>query len=102
MLARAAGNPALLLARAPLGELLLPAYGTVIRKIGPGERLMEAHRRVVRAIEEGDEVVAREWMTKHIRDFRRGCEVAGLDFDEPVEYASKEFEATELPSGERA
>ena len=78
------GNHALLLAREPLGALLLPAYGTVIRKIGPGKRLLEAHTKVYEALRAGDVDVARDWMARHIRDFRRGCEVAGLDFDEPV------------------
>ncbi len=84
LVARASGNRALLLAREPLGALLFPAYGTVIRKIGPGERLLEAHTNVFEALRSGDVEVARDWMARHIRDFRRGCELAGLDFDEPV------------------
>lgn len=84
LVAQAAGNHALLISREPLGELLFPAYGTVIRKIGPGRRLLEAHTKVYEALREGDVDTAREWMARHIRDFRRGCEVAGLDFDEPV------------------
>ena len=84
LVARASGNHALLLAREPLGALLLPAYGTVIRKIGPGERLLEAHTKVFEALRGGNVEVARDWMARHIRDFRRGCELAGLDFDEPV------------------
>lgn len=84
LVARAAGNHALLIAREPLGELLYPAYGTVIRKVGPGRRLIEAHTKVYEAVRTGDADTAREWMTKHIRDFRRGCELAGLDFDDAV------------------
>jgi len=84
LVARASGNHALLLAREPLGELLFSAYGAVIRKIGPGRRLLEAHRRIHDALRTRDAETARDWMAKHIRDFRRGCEVAGLDFEEPV------------------
>jgi DNA-binding FadR family transcriptional regulator len=84
LVTRASGNQALLLAREPLGELLFSAYGAVIRKIGPGRRLLEAHQRIYDALRARDGETARDWMAKHIRDFRRGCEVAGLDFEEPV------------------
>ncbi len=84
LVAQASGNRALLLAREPLGQLLLPAYRTVIREIGPGRRLFEAHTRIFEAIRGADHETARDWMTKHIVDFRRGCELAGLDLDDPV------------------
>lgn len=84
LVAQAADNHALLISREPLGELLFPAYGTVIRKIGPGRRLLEAHTKVYDALRAGDVETARDWMARHIRDFRRGCEVAGLDLDAPV------------------
>ena len=84
LVARAADNHAMLLAREPLGELLFPAYGTVIRNIGPGKRLFEAHTKIFEALKKGDEEQAQTWMAKHIRDFRRGCELAGLNMDSPV------------------
>lgn len=84
LVAQASGNRALLLAREPLGQLLLPAYRTVIREIGPGRRLFEAHKRIFEAIRAADHDTARDWMTKHIVDFRRGCELAGLDLDDAV------------------
>ena len=84
LVAQASDNHALLLAREPLGALLFPAYGTVIRRIGPGRRLFEAHRRILEALEQGDEAMAEDWMSKHFVDFRRGCEVAGLDLDAAV------------------
>lgn len=84
LVAQAAHNHALLLAREPLGALLFPAYGTVIRRIGPGRRLFEAHSRIFDALERGDADTAQDWMTKHFVDFKRGCELAGLDLDDPV------------------
>ena len=84
LVTKAASNYSMLLAREPLGELLLPAYGTVIRNIGPGERLFEAHTKIFQALKKGNEKQAQNWMAKHIRDFRRCCELAGLDFDTPV------------------
>lgn len=84
LVAQASGNHALLLAREPLGQLLFPAYRTVIREIGPGRRLFEAHTRIFEAIRAADSETAQSWMTKHIVDFRRGCELAGLDLNDPV------------------
>lgn len=84
LVAQAADNHALLLAREPLGALLFPAYGAVIERIGPGRRLFEAHRRIFQAIEAGDAETAQRWMTKHFVDFKRGCELAGLDLDDAV------------------
>lgn len=94
LVAQASDNHALLLAREPLGALLFPAYGTVIRRIGPGRRLFEAHSRIFHALEAGDAETAQDWMSKHIVDFKRGCELAGLDLDEPV---AATLRATENP-----
>ena len=48
------------------------------------ESVFEAHTRIFEAIRGADSVTARDWMTKHIVDFRRGCELAGLDLNDPV------------------
>ena len=98
LVAQASGNQALLLAREPLGALLFPAYGTVIRRIGPGRRLFEAHSRIFHALETGDADTAQDWMTKHFVDFKRGCELAGLDLDDAV--ATKQHEINSTRTGE--
>jgi DNA-binding GntR family transcriptional regulator len=36
------------------------------------------------AIEAGDAAAARNWCEKHIRDYRRGFEVAGIDLALPI------------------
>ncbi|QFU75400.1 FadR family transcriptional regulator [Halioglobus maricola] len=88
LVAKAADNHAMLLAREPLGDLLFPAFGAVIRKLGPGERLFEAHTKIFQALKKGNEKQAETWMAKHIRDFRRGCELAELNLDAPVSVKS--------------
>ncbi|MGH1506235.1 MAG: FadR/GntR family transcriptional regulator [Acidimicrobiales bacterium] len=98
LVAQAAGNHALLLSREPLGALLFPAYGTVIQRIGPGRRLFEAHGRIFRALEVGDAETAQDWMTKHFVDFKRGCELAGLDLDDAV--TTDPLTANNRPNGE--
>ncbi len=98
LVAQASDNHALLLAREPLGALLFAAYATVLREIGPGttkvgpnnrpleghRRLLDAHVEIFDALERGDAEAAETWMTKHFTDFRRGCELAGLDLDAAV------------------
>ena len=84
LIAQATGNHALLLARAPLGDFLYSAYGTVVEKLEPGKRLLEAHKEIFKAIKSGNAEDAREWMDKHIRDFLRGCEMSGISLDEPI------------------
>jgi DNA-binding FadR family transcriptional regulator len=77
LVAEASGNRALMLARDPLSRFLFPSYEVVIRKLDPGRRLLVAHTNIVAAIKMHDGAAARSWMDKHIRDFRRGYELAG-------------------------
>ena len=90
LIAEAAGNKALILARAPLGDLMFSAYGAVVGKVAPGERLLEAHEKIYAAIKKGDKKTAHDWMVKHIHDFLRGCELAELPIDEPVRKVNKD------------
>jgi DNA-binding FadR family transcriptional regulator len=85
IIARAAANKALLLAREPVGLLLYPAF-TTIQPLLPqaGRRLIEAHEQIVAALRAGDGDGARLWMTRHIKDFRRGWELSELDLDQPL------------------
>ena len=43
-----------------------------------------AQRRILSAVESGDAAAARSWCDKHIRDYRRGFEVAGIDLSLPI------------------
>ena len=56
----------------------------VLREAGLVSVRKDAHRRIYEALRARDAEVATEWMSKHIRDFRRGCEMVSLDLDEPV------------------
>lgn len=92
LVAKASGNHALLLARAPIGQFLFPAYGAIVEKLGPGERILEAHTKIFEGLKVGDAATARDWMEKHIRDFRRGCEVAELAIDDPVHKVNRDWQ----------
>jgi GntR family transcriptional regulator, transcriptional repressor for pyruvate dehydrogenase complex len=80
-IARATHNPVLGLAQEPLLQLLEPSLCIMIDKVPQARtRIATAHRRLLEAIEARDESAAQEWMARHIRDFRRGYELAGIDF----------------------
>jgi DNA-binding GntR family transcriptional regulator len=42
-------------------------------------RIAAAHRRLLEALEARDERAAHDWMARHIRDFRKGYELARID-----------------------
>lgn len=51
-----------------------------------GQRLVAAHEIILDAIERKD-ARASEWMAKHIIDFKRGYQLAGLDVNAPVPWS---------------
>jgi GntR family transcriptional repressor for pyruvate dehydrogenase complex len=72
-------NGVFMLAHEPLVQLLVPSLGVMIDKVPQARaRIADAQRRIVTAIRARDAGQAGEWMTKHIRDFRRGFEIAGI------------------------
>jgi hypothetical protein len=50
-------------------------------------RIGAAQRRLCGALAAGDAEDARGWMARHIRDFRRGYELAGIALESPCEAA---------------
>jgi DNA-binding FadR family transcriptional regulator len=80
LIAECTHNPALMLAQEPLLQLLEPSLGVMIRKIPQSRtRIVTAQRRLYDALKAKDAESARNWMAKHIRDFKRGYELAGID-----------------------
>ena len=84
LIAQAAGNRALLMAREPLARLFYPAFSASMFPANAGRRMSEAHGLILEAMLAGDTATAREWMTKHIVDFKRGYEMADLDINGPA------------------
>ena len=84
-IAEATHNPVLVLSQQPLVQLLEPSLGAMIDEVPQARsRIATAHRKVIEAIRIKNPDEARLWMTKHIRDFRRGYEVAGIDLNHRV------------------
>lgn len=85
IIAGATRNRAWLLAREPAAMLLFPADELMLPYLPQaGHRLIEAHMRILAALKNRDGAMAEEWMRKHVIDFRRGYETAGLSLDDPI------------------
>jgi GntR family transcriptional repressor for pyruvate dehydrogenase complex len=78
-------NGVLMLAHEPMVQLLVPSLGAMIDKVPQARaRIADAQKKLVAAIRERDPGRAGEWMAKHIRDFRRGFEIAGIRLEQRV------------------
>ncbi len=78
-------NGVFMLAHEPMLELLVPALGAMIDEVPQASgRIATAQRKLHAAIRSQDASLARDWMAKHIRDFRRGFEIAGIELEQRV------------------
>jgi GntR family transcriptional regulator, transcriptional repressor for pyruvate dehydrogenase complex len=78
-------NSVFMLAHEPLVQLLVPSLGAMIDKVPQARtRIADAQKRLVAAIRAGNPDQASEWMAKHIRDFRRGFEIARISLERAV------------------
>jgi GntR family transcriptional regulator, transcriptional repressor for pyruvate dehydrogenase complex len=78
-------NGVFMLAHEPLVQMLEPSLATLMRKVPQAaERVAIAQKRIAGAIRVKDASQAEDWMAKHIRDFRRGFEVAGIGLERRV------------------
>jgi DNA-binding FadR family transcriptional regulator len=79
---RATHNQVLGLAQEPLLQLLEPSLRVMIDKVPQARsRIATAQKRIAEALQARDVEGARTWMTKHIRDFRKGYEIAKIDLE---------------------
>jgi DNA-binding FadR family transcriptional regulator len=75
--ALASGNQVLALTQASLNELLAPALTRMLDRIPQARRRIgEAQAKITSSIKLKKSEQARSWMEKHIRDFKRGHELA--------------------------
>ncbi len=83
--AAATGNRVVALTQEPLLLLLLAGLEIMIDQAPQARRrIATAQQHICAAIRTHDADTARDWMSRHIRDFRRGFEVSGIDLDSPV------------------
>jgi DNA-binding FadR family transcriptional regulator len=82
---RATHNQILVLAQEPLLQLLEPSLRVMIDKVPQARsRIMTAQRKIAEALQARDAEAARTWMARHIRDFRKGFEIAGIDLQHRI------------------
>ena len=79
-LGAATHNQVFALVHEPLIELLVPSLRDMIDQVPQARsRIATAQRHILEALEGGNAQAARQWMARHIRDFRTGYELAGID-----------------------
>jgi GntR family transcriptional regulator, transcriptional repressor for pyruvate dehydrogenase complex len=79
-------NGVFMLAHEPLVQLLVPSLGAMIDKVPQARaRIADAQRKLVTALRDRDGAAAEDWMAKHIRDFRRGFELAGIALERQID-----------------
>jgi DNA-binding FadR family transcriptional regulator len=79
---QATHNPVLGLAQEPLLMLLEPSLRVMIDKVPQARaRIASAQHRLLESLSARDPDEAHRWMERHVRDFKKGYEIAGIDFD---------------------
>lgn len=84
-LGEASDNPVFVLLNEPLLRLLKPSLSIIIDRVPQARgRIESAQKHIVHAVAAKDADTAAAWMTRHVRDFRRGYEVAGIPLSTEV------------------
>jgi DNA-binding FadR family transcriptional regulator len=84
-LAELSGNRVLMLAMQPVTRLLAPSLRRMIDRVPQGRtRILVAQRCILEALRERKPGEAESWMLRHVQDFRRGYELAGIALDTRV------------------
>lgn len=98
ILAQAARNPALALAREPISLLFLPAGRAILPRLKTGKRILDAHRLIFSAIIDHQPAIGDTWMRKHIEDFRRGFDRTGLEGSLPLDSFNTKLDEQDAPA----
>lgn len=88
IIAAASRSRLLQLCREPIGQLFYPSFLRLVLRLNVVERLVFAHEQILEGLRTRDVNKARQWMTKHVVDFRRGYELANLDIAQPVTWVA--------------
>jgi len=83
-LAEMSANPALIIAREPINQLLLPALYRFMDTREMAEHATNYHRRIVSEIEVHDPDTAAAVMRRHLNDWRTAWEKRGLDLHQEI------------------
>ncbi len=84
MLAEISANPALIIAREPVSQVLIPALYRFMDTQEMAEYATKYHRRIIEEIEVRDPDTAAAVMRRHINDWRTAWEKRGLDLHQEI------------------
>ena len=85
LVGHASHNPALMLAREPVGLLYNPTLLQIFQRLPQANaRNLQAHAETLATLRRRDADGAAEWTRKHMVDFQRGFALAGLDMNTPI------------------
>lgn len=87
LLAEAAQNRALSLAREPISLLFYPAGKIILTRLKTQKRVLDAHKQIVALLRKRDIPKVRMWMERHIADLKRGYQRTGVSMDQPLDSA---------------
>jgi DNA-binding FadR family transcriptional regulator len=93
-------NRVLVLAAEPLKLLIRPTTELILNttlEVG-SPRVRHAHRMYVDALKRRDLDAARNWVRRHLWDWRRGFEHVGKDLDQPVDYIYDRYRTEGRPA----
>jgi GntR family transcriptional regulator, transcriptional repressor for pyruvate dehydrogenase complex len=91
ILAKAADNRVLMLAHEPVTSLFIPAGQIILPRLKTYRRVLDAHRYIFDCLRARDPAGARDWMHKHMDDFRRAYEMTQMSLDAPLDVACLDF-----------
>jgi GntR family transcriptional regulator, transcriptional repressor for pyruvate dehydrogenase complex len=81
----ASRNQVLVLAKQSLTDALAPSLARMIDTVPQArQRIADAQRKIITAVKDKNADEARKWMSKHVRDYQRGYELAGISPDTPI------------------
>jgi GntR family transcriptional regulator, transcriptional repressor for pyruvate dehydrogenase complex len=92
-IAQMSGNPALVMVRAPISELLQPLLERFISSAKLAQRSLDFHRRILEEIQIRDADAAALMARKHVNDLRTIWEEAGLNLAVQITAAGDELVA---------
>jgi DNA-binding FadR family transcriptional regulator len=79
-------NRILMMGHEPVLQLLEPSLRAMMDKVPQSRaRITTAEKRILEALRSKDVEMARSWMARHIRDYSKGYEIAGIDLRSRLE-----------------
>jgi len=87
LISKSSKNRVMQLSGEPLALLIFPTTELILENnlVSGGRRIIDAHRMYVDALRRHDVTAGRDWVRRHLRDWRKGFESAGKELDQPVD-----------------